>query len=171
MAAPRRFPAVSRVLRRHGFTLTQLAVVLTLLSVLVLTALPGYRQYVEGSARAAARSALHQIAERQQIYREKHGEYARTLGRLGWNSGTIHLYRDGTLSHIDTPDAIYQVRLEGRPGSRACPPGGSPQPSGYTVVAEPLRDQARDGRCGTLCLNSSGAARTSESDSSACWGG
>lgn len=164
-------PRCCRPGRCGGFTLSQLATVLAVLGVLALMALPGYRQHLERANRAAARTALAEVAERQERYRAQRSQYARTLSKLGWNSGTIYLYRDGTLSQIDAPDAIYQLRLEGRPASPACPPGGSPQSDGYTAVAEPVRTQAADTSCGSLCLSSAGARTAGGPRAGACWGG
>lgn len=169
MIRQRRHPQPRPVCRCAGFTLTELMIAVAIIAILASIAVPGYRQYVERGNRAVAKAALSDVIGRQENYRIDRKQYATTLRKLGWNSGTLYLFRDGTLRDVDGRDSIYRVTLEGNPADTRCRPGGEPQRDGFTVVAEPIHSQASDTRCGTLCLSSVGVKSAGGSSPGDCW--
>jgi type IV pilus assembly protein PilE len=154
-----------------GFSLVELMVTVAIVGVLAMIAVPGYRQYVERGNRSVAKTAMSEIVARQESHRSERKRYATTLRGLerGWQSGTLYVYRDGTLTNIENASAIYQVRLEGNAADTRCPPGDDPTGDEFTVVAEPIRTQASDTACATLCLSSAGVKGASGASGAECW--
>lgn len=156
-------------LREHGFTLVEVMITVVIIGILAAVALPSYRAYVERGNRTAGKTALVEIASRQESHFVDRKGYALTLAALDYPTDPAFLLRDGSFAAASSNDAIYRVSLAGNALSSACPPGGSPARTGYAIVAEPVESQAGDGRCGALCLNSIGNKSASGSSAADCW--
>jgi type IV pilus assembly protein PilE len=63
---------------RHGFSLIELLIVLTLMGILSALALPHYREYIQRSHRAHARAALLQAAQWMEQAATVQGSYPRS---------------------------------------------------------------------------------------------
>ena len=153
----------------RGFTLMEVLIAVAIVGILAAIALPSYRSYVERTNRGVAKSALAEVASRQESWYVDRKRYAASLDRLGWSGDPLFLNREGGLSASGDSHSIYRVSLQGNPASLSCPPGGSPSTAGYSVVAVPINAQAGDTACGTLCLTSTGIRSASGSSPDLCW--
>lgn len=132
----------------RGFTILELMITVAVVAVLATIAYPSYTKYVARGKRAAAKSFMLQVANRQERYLVDARQYAPDLATLG----------------ISVPNDVsgsYNVTITGV---------GSTPPA-YTVQAQPTGTQAtNDAGCGTLTITSAGAKGASGSEGSAnCW--
>lgn len=151
-------------LQRAGFSLIELMVAVVVLGVLTAVAFPSYRSYVLRANRTIAKSALVDVASRQESFFVDRKRYTSSLSDLGLNA---YLSRDGSTSATQG-SSIYQLSVAAL-SSSTCPASGSPSASGYTVIAAPLGTQAGDSACGTLCLTSTGIRLASAGTAANCW--
>ena len=125
-----------------GLTLTELMIVLVVVSILAAVALPSYREYARRSVRAEAQAYMQAVAARQQQFLVDTRLYAATLADLG----------------IPAPDRVleaYQFELQLLAGP----------PQAWVLTATPTGDQAGEA-CGTLSVDQSGARTAARGN---CW--
>ncbi|MBX3628905.1 MAG: prepilin-type N-terminal cleavage/methylation domain-containing protein [Nitrosomonas sp.] len=65
-----------KFLKRNGFTLIELMILVSIASILITMAYPSYMQYATKASRAAAQSEMMAIADRQQRFLLTHRAYA-----------------------------------------------------------------------------------------------
>lgn len=142
----------------RGFSLVELLAAIAIAAVLAGLALPGYRAYVLRTNRVVAKTALLEIADRQESHFSEHKAYADSLS--AWYPvdalGRTHLLRDGSAAAA-TQGAIYRLRL-----TRG-------DPYHFLVEAEPVNFQSRDAGCGTLSYDSLGDRGASGTLGAGCW--
>jgi type IV pilus assembly protein PilE len=73
---------------QRGFTLLELMITAAIVAILAAVALPSYKQYLAKGKRAAAESAMLEIANRQQQYFLANRSYATTLSALNYSLPT-----------------------------------------------------------------------------------
>ena len=132
-------------LKLSGFTLIELMITVAILAIVAAVAIPSYTSYVERGKRAEARTALLDIAARQERYYSNNRQYADQLSKLGM-SGTKSENGNYTLS----------VALG---GSNNQDFDATATPSGWT-----------DDECGDLGIDETGAKTQSLGDRALCWG-
>lgn len=153
-----------------GFSLIELMITVAIIGILAAVAVPSYNKYVLRGNRTVVKSALAEIASRQESYFVDRKGYATTLEALSYPAGaSLFLARDGSFSGSTSSNAIYRLSLAGNPTSTSCPPGGAAGRTGYSIVAVAVQSQAGDGACATLCLNSAGNKTASGSAAASCW--
>jgi type IV pilus assembly protein PilE len=126
-----------------GFTLIEVLVAMTCVSVLVTVAWPSYQGLLERSQRAQARTALLQAAH--------------WLERAASANGSYPASTDIPASVLQVEGQRYQMQVTSSPQS-------------YTLSALPLGPQSADA-CGTLTLNHLGVRGVQGASQSAaqCW--
>lgn len=130
---------------------------LILVSILVVVAMPFYRNQMLGVGRMQAVAAIMGVRQRQQEYFAQHRRYAQSLEPLGYSSDAVAIDRQGKFIAADATARIYLIDLENQEGD-------------YTVTAQPQLGQTKDHRCGVLSLSALGkAAVTGEGGNAACW--
>jgi type IV pilus assembly protein PilE len=150
-----RFPQVRSVAltptRQNGWTLSELLISLALMAVLAAVALPAFQAQQRQARRSDAQSALQQLQLAQARWRGTQSQHASDLASLGWV---------GDLS----PGGHYRLTIE------------EANSEGYSLIATPIGNQARDSTCAPMRLNvrhmatvelSSGAERVG--DPGRCW--
>ena len=130
----------------HGFTLIELLITIVILAILVAVALPSYMAQAQKSRRTDGTAALGRASMVMESCRSDLATYAGCAGRVAVTSG----------------ESFYNMGV-------AITGGGS----GYNLTATATGDQANDGYCTTITLNSQGTKgyTGSAADTATCWGG
>lgn len=129
--------------RKKGFTLIELMIVLAIVAILIVLALPSFQDTIRKSRRSDAMNAILDIQLSQERWRVNHTTY-------------------GTLADLEitnaSPDGHYSLTItdEGR--------------TTYTIKAEAEGDQAYDS-CGsfTLAVVAGVITKTADGNDALCW--
>jgi type IV pilus assembly protein PilE len=154
----------SRILSRTaGFTLIELMVVVVIATILLSIAIPSYMSQIRQSRRTDAKTALLDLAAREESYFATNGAtYSATTTDLGYS---------GAWPVTVTPDGYYQIQVC-VPAAAAC--DGNPNLPGspsYAFIATPVAgtSQASDAQCTSFTIDSTGAQYATGSLGNQCW--
>lgn len=131
-------------LKLSGFTLIELMITVAILAIVAAVAIPAYTQYVDRGKRAEARTALLDIAARQERYYSNNRQYADQLSKLGMSG---------------TSENGYYALSVALGGSNNQDFDATATPAGWT-----------DDKCGDLSIDETGAKTQSLGDRASCWG-
>jgi type IV pilus assembly protein PilE len=135
-----------------GFTLIELMVVVVIVTILLSVAIPAYMAQVRQSRRTDAKTALLDLAGREESYfstSANGANYTATPANLGYNGAWPVVVGNG----------YYQVTVcvvnSGAGG--ACAPSAQPGPA-YAIIATPVagQSQAADTQCTAFAVDSVG---------------
>ena len=113
--------------------------------------------YITRANRAAAKSLLLQVADRQEQFFANNKRYADDLSDLGYAADGFMIDDQGAFAADGSDDRIYAIRLT------------NTTPLTYTVNAVPqLRQAAHDAQCLTMTLTHTGV-RSQTGASTECW--
>ncbi len=144
--------AVSSPRHAAGFNLMELMIVVAIVGILGAIAYPSYMDSVRKSRRAEAKTALSDLAARQEQYMTNNKTYASTLAQLGISSATT------------SPGSWYTLSIP-----TTATPTGSTTIISFTLQAAPQRDQALDTKCLSLQLTSTGVKGATGPLGRDCW--
>lgn len=132
-----------------GFTLIEVMVTVAIVGILAAIAYPSYMAYVVRSNRAAAKSFLLEVTNRQQRYLLDARSFAADMTALQM-SAPADVSRNYTIT--------------------TAPKAGT-KPPGFTATATPTGSQLnRDAACGTLTIDEAGTKTASGADGATkCW--
>jgi type IV pilus assembly protein PilE len=151
--------------RNAGFTLIELMIVVVIATILLSIAIPSYLSQVRESRRTEAKTALLDLAGREESYFSTNGSQytnlAANLGYTGWTAG-------------NSPNGYYTITvacIAAAGGGLACDPNANaPNGPSYYLTATPVGTQANDTQCGTFAVDSLGNQFTTGTLPSAqCW--
>jgi type IV pilus assembly protein PilE len=151
--------------RTAGFTLIELMVVVVIATILVSIAVPSYMIQIRESRRTDARTALLDLAGREESYNASMNAYTNTATNLGYAAFPVSVgsgYYTITVSCVAAYGAALACDLN------ANPPAG---PS-YYLTATPIAgtSQANDTQCTSFSLDSQGNQfSTGTAASTTCW--
>ena len=146
------------MVRKRGFSLIELMIVITILAILAAVAYPSYLNSIRKARRADAMAAISAIQLAQEKLRASCRFYAQGLAaaeNCGASAGDSTIDAGAT-----SPDGRYAIALSGASGT------------GYTVTATGQGDQAKDKAGGTTCtlvLAVSAANPDGLKTPAACW--
>jgi type IV pilus assembly protein PilE len=141
----------------RGMSLSELLVVLAIVSILGAIGYPSYTGYVTRANRSAAKSLLLQIADRQEQYFADNKRYANDMTQLGFATNGFAIDNQGAPVSTSSYDRLYAISLSNTSATT------------FTVNAAPLLGQSsRDTDCGTLTLTHAGQKGQSGAGNS-CW--
>lgn len=132
-------------LKLSGFTLIELLITVAILAIVAAVAIPSYSSYVERGKRAEARTALLDIAARQERFYSNNRQYAANLNDLN-------------ISGTQSENGYYTLSIA-LSGSNNQDFDATAEPSGWT-----------DDKCGDLSIDETGAKTQSLGDRALCWG-
>ena len=132
-------------LKLSGFTLIELMITVAILAIIAAVAIPAYTQYVDRGKRAEARTALLDIAARQERYYSNNRQYTDDL--------------TGDLKMSGASENGYYALSVALGGSNNQDFDATATPSGWT-----------DDKCGNLGIDETGAKTQSLGDRASCWG-
>ena len=134
----------------RGFTLIELMVTVAIIAILAAIAIPSYQQYVMKSRRTAAKTALLDLASREEKYYATNNAYT-SLANLGYSNLV-----GGAVQVPSSSEHYYDITVTLGTSS------GS-----FTASAAPTGAQASDA-CGTFQITDLGAQTVTGTDSN-CW--
>jgi type IV pilus assembly protein PilE len=145
-----------------GFTLIELMVTVVIATILISIAIPAYTNQVQKGRRTDAKTALLDLASREERFFSANNTYSQTASDLGY--GPV-----GTPFPITINSGYYSVNVT--TVAAVVTAGNPPQPAQYTITATPLGTQANDANCATFSLDQSGkqTATGSATASADCW--
>ena len=134
-----------------GFTLIEVMIVVAIVAILAAIAYPSYVRYVQKSRRTDAKTALLDLATRQERYFTMNNTYAGTAANLGYGGPfPLDVLTSGT--------AFYQLNVT------------ASSSAGFTATATPVNAQAGDTQCGTYTIDQLGTQSSSGTlGAAACW--
>jgi type IV pilus assembly protein PilE len=147
----------SRMPNSAGFTLVELMVTLVIAAILLSVAIPGYNNQVRKSRRTEAKTALLDLAAREERFYNMSNppSYSTLPSDLGYNATTNSF-------PMNVGNGYYQVSI-------ALIAAAPPTPAGYTIKAVPITaDQIKDAQCQNFTLTNTGQ-QTSLPNTTVCW--
>jgi type IV pilus assembly protein PilE len=148
-----------RVRGASGFTLVELMIVVTIVSILATMAISGYISSVRKSRRTEARTALLDLASREERFMSTNSIYSNTPSDLGYTGALPIVIGNG----------YYRVNIPA-PGAAT-----ATTPATFTMTATPVagKGQDKDALCQSFTVDNTGkqsATNSGGTDStSVCW--
>jgi type IV pilus assembly protein PilE len=143
----------SRRADSRGFTLIELMVVVVIASILVAIAIPSYKSSIRKSRRTDAKTALLDLAGREERFNSTNGSYTNVAANLGY----------AALPSV-VGGGYYTINV-------AAPVAGTATTvASFSITATPVvgSDQAKDTACGAFTLTSTGLQSVSGAATD-CW--
>jgi type IV pilus assembly protein PilE len=139
-----------------GFTLVELMIVLLIASILIAIAVPSYNTEVRKSRRTDAKTALLDLAGREERFYNTNNNYSALPSDLGYGAGAFPMAVGNGYYDVNVAFTAYN------PG----PPAVAPT---YTLTAYPVTaDQLKDTQCTLFTLTSTGL-QSSTPNTTVCW--
>jgi type IV pilus assembly protein PilE len=135
----------------RGVTLIELMIVVVIASILMAIAVPSYSSYVRRSHRVQAKTALMDLAGREERYFSTSvtgANYSQTATDLGYPAGAWPQ---------TVGDSYYNVTVcaVGPAMAGACAPSNQAAP-GYLISAVPIGNQTADKQCSFFAVDNTG---------------
>lgn len=151
-ASHRRRTGGSPRARATGFTLIELLIAVAVVGILAAIAYPAYQNSVRKSRRADAKTALLDLAQREERYMAQYSVYTDDATKLGYSSAFPLAVQSGGQSY-------YSIAKPTLTNSNAA----------FSATATPSGGQASDS-CGSYTIDNTGAQSVSGSSSgTSCW--
>jgi type IV pilus assembly protein PilE len=147
-------------------TLIELMVVVVIATILISIAIPSYQTQVLRSRRVEAKTALLDLAAREQRY------YSTSFTGANYSPAPTDLgYPIGSAWPLPVADNYYAVTVC-TVGAAACPPSPQTAP-GFLVSAAPINSQTADTQCAFFAVDSVGRQWANDSNNNdtttICW--
>jgi type IV pilus assembly protein PilE len=143
--------------RAAGFSLIELMVTVVVASILVAIAVPTYTSQVRTSRRTDAKTALLDLAGREErIFSTNNGAYTAVAANLGY-SGSFPVTVGSGYYQIAAPVVVA---------------GSTTAVATFSITATPIGTQVNDTSCASFTINSQGQQSATGSDPSPsvdCW--
>lgn len=156
-----------RITRQTGFTLIELMVTIVVIAILAAIAIPSYQNSVRHSRRTDAKSALLDLAAREQNLYATTTAYSSVPTSVGYTGGAFP---------VTVGSGYYSVNITLTAAVAPTSSTVTGTPATFTLVATPVAgtSQAQDYACASFTLTSLGqqSALTSggADNTSICWG-
>lgn len=138
-----------------GFTLIELMMTVAIVGILAMVALPSYQSHIRKSRRTEAKSALLDLAGREERLFSTTNAYSNDLMVLGYSATST--------TSMNVGNGYYQVIMSA---------GVGPPPT-FTIIATPVGGQVKDTTCASFKVLSTGVQSSVDSSAgdttSTCW--
>jgi len=139
-----------------GFSLIELMVAVVVASILLSIAVPSYLNNVRQSRRTDAKTALLDLAGREERYYNTNNAYTMLGANLGYGTSAT------AVANMPVGSGYYQVTVTVPSPTVAAP--------SYLIVATPLTaDQSKDTQCQEFTVDSTATDGTGTDTTSTCW--
>lgn len=136
-------------MKKNGFTLTELLIVIAIIGILSTIAYPNYISHVQKTRRTEAQSKLVEIANRQEMYYLDHHVYASDLkADLGLSANPFI-----------TENGYYSISTDASVSTAV----------GFTLTATAIDIQAEDTDCATLSITDAQSRTATNANGTNCW--
>lgn len=143
--------------RARGFTLIELVIAMVVVAILAAIAIPSYDYAVQKSRRTDAKTAVLDLAAREQRYYSVQNAFTTSFVALGYASA-------GNPTSVSVGSGYYNVTLG---------PAAPTDPPTFTVTATATGSQLNDTACRTFTVDNTGLQKAfdaSGNDNTAtCW--
>jgi len=139
---------------QRGFTLVELMITVAIVGILAAVAYPAYNASVRKSRRADAKTALVDLAQREERYMSTGNVYSETATDVGYPAASSF-----PMQVMSGGKSFYTLSVKvGNPATT------------FTATAAPTGDQVKD-QCGSFTLNEKGVQGVTGGSASAadCW--
>jgi type IV pilus assembly protein PilE len=151
----------------RGFTLIELMVTVAIVGILAAVAYPMYTQSVLKSHRADAKTALLDLAQREERYMSTANQYSTATAALGYNTG-LTVTAAAPLPVLSGTTAYYNLSVV-VPDPAASAPAST---GSFLATATAVGNQVKDTKCVNFTLSSAGVQGVSGTSSATpgdCW--
>ena len=138
--------------RNSGFTLIELMIAVVVIGILAAIAIPNYSAYVIKGRRVDAKTALLELAAREERYFATNNKYTITVTDLGYVAAT----NTSTFNAGASSTVYYTVAISGTPATD------------FTGTATPIGNQASDTTCGSFAITNLGVQTVTGAGTN-CW--
>jgi type IV pilus assembly protein PilE len=150
----------SRTREAAGFTLIELMVALVIVSILVAIAVPSYTTQTRKSRRTEAKTALLDLASREERFNSTNNAYTSDPAKLGYNGNWP----------ITVGSGYYQLSVCVNNTAASCPATDAGTGSTFVLTATPINSQAKDTQCAKFRIDNTGLQTiTGPVVSTQCW--
>jgi len=148
-----------------GFTLIELMIVVVIATILLSIAIPSYMSQVRESRRTEAKTALLDLAGREESFFSTNGvQYTNAAASLGYPAGWVA---------GNSPNGYYTITVAcvaAQGAALGCGDPAAPTGPAYYLTATPVGTQANDTQCGTFAVDSLGNQyATGTLGNAQCW--
>lgn len=137
-----------------GFTLIELMITVAIVAILAMVALPSYQNSVRKSRRTEAKTALLDLAGREERYFSTTNNYTNDLKVLGYSSSTT--------TSMNVGNGYYTVTVSA---------DNTVNPHTFSITAVPVAgsNQAKDTACSSFGIDQTGKQTDSSGTALTCW--
>jgi type IV pilus assembly protein PilE len=143
-----------------GFTLIELMIAVVVASILLAIAIPSYQTQVRKSRRTDARTALMDLAAREQRYFSLQGTFTNSAANLGYGAA-------GATFPMNVGSGYYSVNV-------TLNAAGNPPSFSFTATPVAGTSQANDTQCASFTVTNTGSQTSVDNSNndttSTCWG-
>jgi type IV pilus assembly protein PilE len=146
-------PTRSQPLRVAGFTLIELMVTIVIAAILLAITVPSYQSQIRKSRRTEARTAVLDLATREERYFSVNNSYSTKDTDLGYGTNAA------AITNLPVGSGYYSVTVT--------TPANATGQAGFLIVATATGTQAKDAQCQTFSVDQTGTQTSAPS--ATCW--
>ncbi len=150
--------------RAAGFTLIELMVTIVVATILITIAVPSYTNQIRQSRRTDARTAVLDLAQREERYMSTNSSYTADPANLGY-SGTLPVTIGSGYYQLSVCLGTTTVPAT-PPAPAVCSSGATTNGNTFLITAQAIGTQAKDTPCADLYVDSQGNQTATSSN---CW--